>query len=106
MLAVDESAHGASGCSIDSSVRFIQELGRKFNTSFLDRRVPFELEGEIIPLTTAGIREKIEEGILTEDTPFYNNLVPDIRGLRNEWKSRAGDGWVKRMFVNKKAEAK
>lgn len=34
---VDESVWGASGCSIDSKVRFLKELGAKFDVDFFVR---------------------------------------------------------------------
>ena len=37
ILAVDESAHNASGCSIDTSVRFIKQLEKELQLSFFNR---------------------------------------------------------------------
>src|ERR1700749_4938909 len=37
ILIVDESQAGASGCSIDKSVHFMQHLEREFNINLFDR---------------------------------------------------------------------
>ncbi len=37
ILAVDESSAGASGCSIDGSVRVLKELGNHLSIDFFDR---------------------------------------------------------------------
>src|ERR1700749_1742248 len=37
ILIVDESQAGASGCSIDKSVNFMQHLERQFNINLFDR---------------------------------------------------------------------
>src|ERR1700744_963219 len=37
ILIVDETQAGASGCSIDKSVRFIQDLEQQFGIHLLDR---------------------------------------------------------------------
>ena len=37
VLMVDESQANASGCSIDSSVHFVQELGKHLSIDFFDR---------------------------------------------------------------------
>lgn len=37
VLVVNEAMVGASGCSIDSSVRFIKEIGTELNVNFFDR---------------------------------------------------------------------
>ena len=36
-ISVDEAHTGASGCSIDASVHFIQSLERQFGVNFFDR---------------------------------------------------------------------
>lgn len=37
IIAVDETQAGASGCSIDSSVRFVKELGKEYDVEFFNR---------------------------------------------------------------------
>src|SRR5215212_5039036 len=37
VLMADETRAGVSGCSTDSSVRFIKELGEKFGVDFFNR---------------------------------------------------------------------
>ncbi|NDP28692.1 MAG: hypothetical protein GZ087_14910, partial [Flavobacterium sp.] len=37
IVCVDEKTTSASGCGIDKSVKFIQQLEKDFNTSLLDR---------------------------------------------------------------------
>ena len=39
VLAVDQTVEAASGCSIDSSVKFMHELGQKFDFNPFDRSV-------------------------------------------------------------------
>ena len=42
ILAVDEQVNGASGCSIDGSVRYLKSLQSQFGLDFFDRtRVAF-----------------------------------------------------------------
>ncbi|RYY82726.1 MAG: hypothetical protein EOO15_22535, partial [Chitinophagaceae bacterium] len=37
LLMADERAAGVSGCSTDSSVHFVQEMGKRFNVDFFNR---------------------------------------------------------------------
>ncbi len=37
VLMTDETAGGVSGCSTDSSVRFIKDLGNRYRVDFFDR---------------------------------------------------------------------
>src|SRR5579871_4057420 len=48
ILSVDETTAGASGCSIDGSVRNLKELGHHLNIDFFDRsHVGFLIDGKI-----------------------------------------------------------
>lgn len=54
VLAVDGSYHEASGCSIDSSVRIVKDLGKKYDIDFFNRlkiwyRASVESEYVLIP---------------------------------------------------------
>ena len=45
-LSVDDSSLGASGCSIDSSVKFIKELGAELKVDFFNRMYVLIFNGE------------------------------------------------------------
>lgn len=45
-LSVDENSLGASGCSIDSSVKFIKELGAELKVDFFNRMYVLISDGE------------------------------------------------------------
>jgi hypothetical protein len=44
LIAADESFQAASGCSIDTSTRWMKELGAQFSVDFFDRSVLCENE--------------------------------------------------------------
>ena len=48
IIALDQSTQGATGCSIDASVRFIQELERKYNVMLLDKMNVSYKQGEFV----------------------------------------------------------
>lgn len=80
VFAVDESKAKASGCSIDSSVRFVKELGNKLHIDFFNRlNVLVEKQGEkeIIPY-----HEAIE---LTNGVKF-NVLADNLGDLNRFWR--------------------
>lgn len=80
VLAVDETKAKASGCSIDTSVRFMKELGEKFNIDFFDRlRLYIEKNNRFnrVPLS-----ELHEYG----DWNVYNPMISNLRELRESWK--------------------
>ena len=48
IIGLDQSNTGASGCSIDTSVHFIQSLEQKYNVILLDRMNVSFKQGEFI----------------------------------------------------------
>jgi len=72
VLAVDEKTVMASGCSIDSSVKFIKTIGQQFNIDFFNRLklvVQKEDETKMIAFSDLG---------QYEDWKIYNTLVNTI----------------------------
>lgn len=75
-LAVDEGVAQASGCSIDASVKFIQELGAKYNFDGLDRLKYTYIEDEKPKLISHhDMIKAIEEQRVDKNTRVVNPLV-------------------------------
>jgi hypothetical protein len=99
VLMVDESQVGVSGCSIDSSVKFIKELGAAYHTDFFDRLyICYKNGDEIIGCNQETFSEKVSLGEITEDTLVFNNLVQTKQEWENNWLIPFGKSWMKRFF--------
>ncbi|MCR9173398.1 MAG: hypothetical protein NXI10_12935 [bacterium] len=82
ILAVDETQAGASGCSIDTSVRFIKDLGAKLNIDFFNRlNMIIEEDGK---LTTVHVSELKEH----PNAFVFNPMITNLADLRENWKVR------------------
>lgn len=82
ILAVDESAHNASGCSIDTSVRFIKSLEKELNVSFFNRLKMLTFsDGQFVYVNYADLAS------LPEETIVFNNTVSSVSEFKNSWKS-------------------
>lgn len=100
VLMVDEKEAGASGCSIDKSVYFIQELEREFGVDMFDRmNFAFEKNGEIQTAHKEEFQALYQDGLINDDTIIFNNLVSSKGEFEEGWKIRLGDSWHKN-FVN------
>ncbi len=76
IIAVDENWEKASGCSIDSSVKFIQRLGEKYGFDGLDRlHYTYMNEGEAQIMAHQDLNEAYENGEINDETLFVNPLV-------------------------------
>lgn len=85
VLAVDESVYGASGCSIDASVRFIKSLGEQFGIDFFNR-MNFLVE------STNGLKlVHFSELKNYPDAYFYQPLVHSLGDLRTNWRIKVLD---------------
>ena len=64
VLAVDESQLGASGCSIDSSVRVLKDFERKFQINLVDqgKLTLRDQSGQVHVLPALGIKSRIQGG--------------------------------------------
>ena len=99
VLAVDEAAYGASGCSIDKSVNIIKELEQVIGVTLLDKmQIAYLKNDEIASLDFRNVKPAIADGTLLPDTVIFNNLVNSIEELQNSWKQAAGDSWLARYF--------
>ncbi len=72
VLAVDEKTAMASGCSIDSSVKFIKTIGQQFNIDFFNRlKLVVQKENETKMISFSDLGQY-------EDWKIYNTLVNTI----------------------------
>lgn len=100
VLAVDESAQAASGCSIDSSVSFVRALEKELNLNFMDRsKVAFVLDNQVYLEALPQLKSSIAAGKITADTKTFNTLVSNKQELEENWLLAAKDTWLKRYFT-------
>lgn len=99
ILIVDETQAGASGCSIDKSVRFMQEIEREFNINLFDRfNLAYKAAGEVLSLPRHAFEDLLKQGAITSDTIVYNNLVQNLTELETKWEVPFKDSWHIQLF--------
>lgn len=95
VLMADERATGVSGCSTDSSVRFIKELEKEYDVRFFDRTtLAFVVKDKIERLPLSQLPYAIENGFITPGTLFFNNVVQTKKELEEKWLVPAGESWL------------
>jgi len=106
ILAVDESQSGASGCSIDSSVRFIKSLELEYKIDLMNRMLFATKEDDKVhAYTRAAFEDAIEKGRLTTQTIVFNNLVKDKTELDSSWEIPLASSWHASFFSGNLARA-
>ena len=100
-LFVDETQAGASGCSIDSSVRFIQQLGQDYGKDMIQRNhFAYIKEDEVYMVAQNELTSFYKSGKVDDDTLFFDNLVAKKEDFINSWLKPLKDSWHMR-FVDK-----
>jgi hypothetical protein len=89
----------ASGCSIDTSVNVLKDLGQTLGIDFFDRtQVVFLINGENITVPVSQLKKAFEEGIWTADSMVFNNAVSSLNEFNKGWLTSAGNTWLKRYL--------
>ncbi|WP_346236686.1 hypothetical protein ABDK00_014345 [Niabella insulamsoli] len=96
ILIADETAASVSGCSTDSSVRFIKSLEASYGVNFFDRTtLAFVIKDKIQLLPYTQVQYALDNGYLTGDTPYFNNLVANKQQLEESWIIPLKASWLK-----------
>ena len=99
ILVVDNSQALASGCSIDTAMRFIQTLQIDFNVDFLDRNsfVYLNDANQATLIRKDELADKVSSGEINDSTLFYDSLVNDLNSLKTDLIKPRGSFWMKNM---------
>lgn len=99
ILAVNQEVQQATGCSIDSSVVFIQGLEQKYKVDLLDKmNVTFKNGEHIAHKSLIDFKRMAKEKAVTANTIVFNNLVNTIEEFNENWEVPAGESWHSRFF--------
>lgn len=99
ILAADEAAVQVSGCSIDSTVRFIKELGVKYKINFFDRFYTCYIQDGIVKGTDfESFKKEVAARTITDETIVFNNLVTTLDALRSQWQLPLAQSWQKKFI--------
>jgi hypothetical protein len=100
LIGVDESAAGASGCSIDAMVHQLATLERSLGVELLDHGpVLFRRADRIERLPRPAFNDLARRGDVSSDTIVFNNTVTRVGDVREgRWETRASASWHSRVF--------
>jgi len=101
LIAADEEATGASGCSIDSLFRTLRNVEGEIGATLLDGSLVFyrDLAGTVQSLTRPHFRELVAAGDIVAKTIVFDNTVGTMGAVRRgEWERRFAGSWQERAF--------
>ena len=99
ILALDQSQNGASGCSIDASVHFIQSLEKKYQLELLDKMNVSYKQGEFVAYKTlTDFKKMAKQKAVSKRTIVFNNLVANKQEYKEHWEVPASESWHARFM--------
>jgi len=102
ILMADEAEITVSGCSTDSSVRFVKNIEQSYNVSLFDRtNLAFIVKDKIELLPLSQVNYAIQNGYISDSTLFFDNAIQDISAFKNKWIVPIADSWLGKRLNNK-----
>lgn len=98
VLAVDESQAGASGCSIDSSVQFVKQIGSHYQRDLFDRmRFSYEKDGQVHTVSKDEFAQRYQQGEIDDNTIVFDPLVKTVGEMSTAFRKPLGQSWHARF---------
>jgi len=99
IFGLDQEVNMASGCSIDASVQFIQQLEVQYNVELLDKMNVSYKQGEFIAYKNLiDFRKMAKEKAVSPNTIVFNNLVNTKAEYLSDWEVPASESWHNRFL--------
>ena len=99
VIGLNEEVQCATGCSIDSSVHFIQTLESQYQIELLDKMNVTHKEGDKLLYTPLKeFRSLAKKRKISSSTIVFNNLVVDKAEYTSHWEVPAGQSWHSRFI--------
>ncbi|WP_431157872.1 ABC transporter ATPase [Winogradskyella poriferorum] len=100
VIALNQNLNNATGCSIDASVHFIQDLEQKYNVDLMDKMNVSYKQGEYVAYKSLiDFKKMAKDRAVSKKTIVFNNLVTNIAEFKENWEVPASESWHSR-FLN------
>lgn len=100
VLGLNQENASASGCSIDASVHFIQQLEQEFEVDLLDKMNVTFYNGDFIAhKSLADFKKMAKAKSVSPNTVVFNNLVNTKEEYLGNWEVPAKESWHNRFLA-------
>lgn len=98
VIALDQKVNTATGCSIDASVKFIQELETEYKVDLMDKMNVSYKQGEYVAYKTlTDFKKMAKDKAVSKNTIVFNNLVNSKAEYLEFWEVPASESWHSRF---------
>ncbi len=99
VIGLNQNLNSATGCSIDASVHFIQQLEKDYNVDLMDKMNVSYKQGEYIAYKSlSDFRKMAKDKAVSKKTIVFNNLVASIAEFNENWEVPASESWHGRFI--------
>ncbi|WP_026755700.1 hypothetical protein [Sediminibacter sp. Hel_I_10] len=99
VIALNQQLNHATGCSIDASVRFIQQLELDYGVDLMDKMNVSYKQGEFVAYKTLlDFKKMAKDKAVSKNTIVFNNLVTNIAEFKENWEVPASESWHSRFL--------
>lgn len=99
IIGLNQNLNKASGCSIDASVRFIQQLEKEYHVDLMDKMNVSYKQGDFVAYKTLlDFKQMAKDKAVSKNTIVFNNLVTTIAEFKENWEVPASESWHSRFI--------
>ena len=99
VLGLNQDLNKATGCSIDASGHFIQQLEKDYNVDLMDKMNVSYKQGEYVAYKSlSDFRKMAKDKAVSKKTIVFNNLVSNVAEFKENWEVPASDSWHGRFL--------
>ena len=100
IIGLNQDQASASGCSIDASVHFIQEIQKELDVDLMDKlNVTFYNGPYIAHKPLADFKKMAKNRSVSKETIVFNNLVNTKEEFDHHWEVPAKESWHARFLA-------
>ena len=98
VIALDQQINAATGCSIDTSVKFIQDLETAYKVDLMDKMNVSYKQGDYVAYKTlTDFKKMAKDKAVSKNTIVFNNLVNSKAEYLEFWEVPASESWHSRF---------
>ncbi|PNQ72993.1 ABC transporter ATPase [Hanstruepera neustonica] len=99
VIGLNQNLNKATGCSIDASVHFIQQLEKEYQVDLMDKMNVSYKQGDFIAYKSlADFKQMAKDKAVSKNTIVFNNLVNNIAEFNEYWEVPASESWHARFI--------
>lgn len=95
VFMVDENHNEVSGCGIDKSVHFMQDLDKRYQLDVFNRlRLELWQNNSVIITNKQKLSVMVQEGTVNEQTLFFNKNISTKKQFDEQFQIPLSESWV------------